>query len=107
MVDIGNTGKAMIIFGKVSAVNGKNVWLAGGHSDTGRSVPKLTLGKAQMEGTKDIGLPGGMNLADLLGKSISVNAVERDYEFRSTNKKTEGQVIRGTSYYIGNILTIK
>ena len=97
----------MIIFGKVSAVNGKNVWLAGGHSDTGRSVPKLTLGKAQMEGTKDIGLPGGMNLADLLGKSISVNAVERDYEFRSTNKKTEGQVIRGTSYYIGNILTIK
>lgn len=97
----------MMVWGKVVAVNGKSIWLADGHSDNGRQITKLTLGKAQLEGTKPIGLPPGMNVADLIGKTIAANAVERDYEFKSTNAKDKGKIIRGTSYYIGNILTIK
>ena len=97
----------MLVFGKVIAVNGKHIYLGGGHNDSGRSISKLTLGKAQLEGTKSIDLPPNMNIADLIGKTIAANVMERDYEFRSTNKKNEGATIKGTSYYVGNVISIK
>jgi hypothetical protein len=97
----------MLVFGKVIAVNKNHVFLVGGHSDKGHTINKLTLGKAQMEGMKSIDLPPGMNIADLIGKTISANVVERDYSFKSTNPKDNGKIVSGTSYYIGNILTIK
>ena len=97
----------MLIFGKVVAVNGSHIYLAGGHSDTVRQINKLTLGKAQMEGTKSIDLPPGMNISDLIGRSISANVVSRDYSFKSTNPKNMGETVSGTTYYIGNILNIK
>jgi len=97
----------MLVFGKVVAVNGKHIYLGGGHSDSGRSIPKLTLGKAQLEGMKSIDLPPGMNVGDLLGKTIAANVVERQYEFASTNVKNRGAIVKGTTYYVGNIVSIK
>ena len=97
----------MLVFGKVIAVNGKQIYLGGGHAENGKAISKLTLGKAQIEGSKSIDLPPGMNIADLIGKTIAVNVVEREYSFTSTNEKNKGKVVSGTSYYIGNIINIK
>ena len=100
----------MIIQGKVQAINERTIWLQGGHGVEGRygiAVSKVTLGKNQVEGSKDIGLPAGMGIGDLLGKSISVQCIPREYSFKSTNQKNRGQEIKGTTYYVSKILAIK
>ena len=100
----------MIIQGKVQSINQRIIWLQGGHGVEGRygvAVSKVTLGKNQVEGSKDIGLPAGMGIGDLLGKSISVQCIPRDYSFKSTNQKNRGQEIKGTTYYVSKILSIK
>ena len=103
----------MIIQGKVSVVNERNIWLQGGTgvdkpgSKYGIAITKVTLGKNQLDGSKDFGLPKDTNIADLLGKTISLSAIPRDYSFKSTNSKNKGQEIKGTTYYVSKILSIK
>ena len=101
----------MIIQGKVQAINERTIWLQGGYgTDKGKygvSISKVTLGKSQQDGSKDIGLPAGMGIGDLLGKTISVQCIPRDYAFKSTNQKNRGQEIKGTTYYVSKIMAIK
>ena len=100
----------MIIQGKVQSINQRTIWLQGGYAQEGRysiAISKVTLGKSQVEGSKDIGLPGGMGLGDLLGKSVVVQCIPREYSFKSTNQKNRGQEISGTTYYVAKILSIK
>ena len=102
----------MIIQGKVQAINERTIWLQGGAGSEkgdgryGIAIGKIQLGKAQQEGTRDFGLPKGMSIGDLLGKSIVAVCIPREYSFKSTNSKTKGQTISGTTFYISKIQAI-
>ena len=102
----------MLIHGRVQAINERSIWLQNGRGSVpgderhAISIAKITLGKAQQEGTRDMGLPKGMSIGDLLGKSISVICIPREYSFLSTNMKNKGQPISGTTYYVSKIQSI-
>lgn len=103
----------MIIQGKVQAVNERTIWLQNGkgaekaNDRYGIAISKVTLGKSQLDGSKDFGLPAAMSIGDLLGKTISLTAIPRDYSFKSTNQKNRGQEIKGTTYYVSKITSIQ
>lgn len=97
----------MIVQGTVQAVDAKTIWLRDGRAEDRRIIPKVLLSKAQVEGTRDIGLPPGMTLGDMLGKLVAVSVVPRQYSFVSSNAKNKGEVVSGTAYYVGRVLSLR
>jgi hypothetical protein len=48
-----------------------------------------------------------MTLGDMLGKLVAVSVVPRQYSFVSSNAKNKGEVVSGTAYYVGRVLSLR